>query len=93
MELKILNKTKNEFEIEITGENETIINPIVHLLSQNEDVEYAACMSDHPLTDKRVLFIRMKKGSAEDVLKKTVKQLTDEYKKFGKNFETSKGKK
>ena len=93
MDLKIINKTKKEFEIEITGENETILNPIVHLLSQNEDVEYAATMTDHPLADKRRLFIRMKKGSPDDVLKKTVKQLNDEIKKFGKNFETSKGKK
>lgn len=93
MELKIIDKTKTEFEIEITGENETILNPIIHLLSKNEDVEYAACMTDHPLADKRRLFIRMKKGSPTDILKKTVKQLNDEIKKFGKNFEPSKGKK
>ena len=93
MELKIVNKSKNEYEVEILGENETLLNPIIHLLSENEDVEYAACMTDHPLADKRRLFIRMKKGSPQDVLKKTVKQLTDDIKKFGKNFETSKGKK
>jgi DNA-directed RNA polymerase subunit L len=36
---------------------------------------------------KKRLFIRVKKGSPEDVLKKAVKYLEDEIKLFGKNFE------
>lgn len=93
MELKTIKKTKTELEIEIIDENETILNPITHILSENEDVEYAACMADNPLENKRRLFIRMKKGSPDDALKKAVKYLDDEIKKFGKNFETSKSKK
>jgi len=50
-------------------------------------VEYAACMADSPLATKKRLFIRVKKGSPEDVLKKAVKYLEDEIKQFGKNFE------
>ena len=34
-------------------------------VGKNDDVEYAACMTDHPLDNKRRLFIRMKKGSPE----------------------------
>lgn len=93
MELKTIKKTKTELEIEIIDENETILNPITHILSENEDVEYATCMTDNPLASKRRLFIRMKKGSPVDALKKAVKYLDDEIKKFGKNFETSKSKK
>jgi len=93
MELKTIKKTKAELDLEVIDENETILNPITHVLSENEDVEYAACMTDHPLSNKRRLFIRMKKGSADEALKKAVKYLDDEIKKFGKNFETSKSKK
>lgn len=93
MELKTIKKTKTEFELEVIDENETILNPITHILSENDDVEYAACMTDHPLSNKRQLFIRMKKGSPDEALKKAVKYLDDEIKKFGKNFETSKSKK
>jgi len=93
MELKTIKKTKTELEIEITDENETILNPIAHILSENKDVEYAACMADNPLADKRRLFIRMKKGSPDDALKKAVKYLDDEIKKFGKIFDISKSKK
>jgi DNA-directed RNA polymerase subunit L len=87
MELKTIKKTKTELELEITGEDETILHPITHILLQNDDVEYAVCMADSPLAPKKRLFIRVKKGSPEDVLKKAVKYLEDEIKQFGKNFE------
>jgi DNA-directed RNA polymerase subunit L len=87
MELKTIRKTKTELELEITGEDETILHPITHILLQNEDVDYAACMAESPLAVKKHLFIRVKKGSPEDVLKKAVKYLEDEIKLFGKNFE------
>lgn len=89
----MIKKTKNELEIEILGENETILNPITHILTENKDVEYAACMADHTLSNKRRLFIRMIKGSPEEALAKAVKYLDDELKKFGKNLDTSKSKK
>lgn len=87
VDLKTIKKTKNELEIEVFGENETILNPIVHVLLENKDVEYAACLTDHPLLNKRRLFIRVKKGNPYDILKNTIKQLSDDVKKFGKNFE------
>lgn len=87
MELKTIKKTKTELELEIIGEDETILHPITHILLQNDDVDYAASMADNPLTPKKRLFIRVKKGNPEDVLKKAVKYLEDEIKQFGKNFE------
>jgi DNA-directed RNA polymerase subunit L len=87
MDLKTIRKTKTELELEITGEDETILHPITHILLQNDDVEYAASMADNPLAPKKRLFIRVKKGSPEDILKKAVKYLEDEIKQFGKNFE------
>ena len=87
MELKTIRKTKTELELEIVGEDETILHPITHNLLQNNEVDYAACMADNPLAPKKLLFIRVKKGSPEEVLKKAVKYLEDEIKQFGKNFE------
>ena len=87
MELKTIKKTSTELELEITGETETMLNPIAEILLQYEDVDYAAYMSDHPESNKRRLYVRVKKGKPEEILKKAVKQLEDEIKKFGKNFE------
>ena len=86
MELKTIKKTKHELELEIIDENETILTPITHVLTEHEDVDYAACIADHPLSNKRRLFIRTKKGKPDDLLKKAVKQLEDEVKQFGTFF-------
>ena len=94
MDLKTIKKTPKELELEVTGENETILNPIAEVLLQHEDVDYAAYMADHPESNKRRLYLRVKKGKPEEILKKAVKQLEDEVKSFGKNFEAkSKSKK
>ena len=87
MDLKKIKKTSKELELEVIGENETMLNPITQVLLQNENVEYAAYMTDNPMSKKRRLFIRVKKGNPEEILKKAVKQLEDEVKSFGKNFE------
>jgi DNA-directed RNA polymerase subunit L len=84
---KKLKSTKSELEIELSDEFENILNPITHILLENKDVEYASCLSDHPLASKRRLFIRMKKGSPNDALKTAVKHLKDEMKKLSKSIE------
>jgi len=89
MELKKIKKTAKELEIEIIGETETILNPITEVLLQNKDVDYASYMTDHPESNKRRLYIRVKNGKPEDALKKAVKHLEDEVKTFSK---TLKGK-
>ena len=87
MELKTIKKTAKELEIEITGETETLLNPITEVLLESEDVDYASYISEHPESKKRRLYIRVNKGKPEDLLKKAVKQLEDEIKTFSKNFE------
>jgi DNA-directed RNA polymerase subunit L len=94
MELKTLKKTSKELELEVIGETETLLNPITEVLLENDDVDYASYMADHPEQKKRRLYIRVKKGKPEEVLKKAVKQLENEIKTFSKNFTTkSKSKK
>ena len=93
MELKTIKKTSKELELEVIGENETILNPITRVLSENKDVDYATYMTDHPESNKRRLYLRVKKGKPEELLLKAVKYLEDEVKSFGKNFsEKSKSK-
>ena len=86
MDLKTIKKTAKELELEITGETETLLNPIAEVLLEYDDVDYASYMSDHPESKKRRLYIRVKKGKPEEILKKAVKQLENEIKTFSKNF-------
>jgi DNA-directed RNA polymerase subunit L len=87
MELKTIKKTTKELELEITGENETILNPITEVLLQDKNVDYASYMADHPESNKRRLYIRVKQGKPEEILLKAVKKLENEVKTFSKNFE------
>lgn len=87
MEIKTIKKTTKELEIEITDENETILNPITEVLLQNNDVEYASYMSEHPESNRRRLFLRVKKGKPEETLLKAVKQLENEVKDFTKTIQ------
>ena len=88
MELKKIRKTKNELEIEIRDETATLLNPLNEILLKNEDVDYASYISTHPEAKTRTLYIRVKKGDPLEILKKSVKELETEIKKFSKDFQT-----
>ena len=87
MEIKKIKKTTKELELEIIDENETILNPITHMLMNNKDVDYAACIADHPLSNKRRLYLRVNKGKPDEILQNAVKQLEKEVQNFGKYLE------
>jgi len=86
MELLKIKKTSKELELEITGENETMLNPITEKLLEDENVDYASYIADHPESNKRRLYIRVNKGEPVEVLKKAIKQVESELKDFEKNF-------
>jgi DNA-directed RNA polymerase subunit L len=86
MELLKIKKTSKELELEITGENETMLNPITEKLLEDENVDYASYIADHPESNKRRLYIRVNKGEPVDILKKAIKQVEIELKEFEKNF-------
>lgn len=88
MEIKTIKKTAKELEIEISGETETILNPITEVLLNYKEVDYASYMSNHPESDVKRLYIRVTNGKPIDILKKAVKHLQDEIKSFNKDFET-----
>jgi integrase len=50
-----IKKTTKELELEITGENETLLNPITEVLLGYDDVDYASYLSDHPESCHRTL--------------------------------------
>jgi DNA-directed RNA polymerase subunit L len=87
MEIKKIKHTSSELLIEVKGENETLLNPIVQELLKIDDVDYASIETDHPNAPYRRLFIRLMKGSKSDplaLLDKSIKQV----KKVTKEFRT-----
>ena len=93
MELKTIKKTSKEIELEVIGENETIMNPIAQVLLEQEEVEFVTYMTDHPESKSRRLYLRVNKGKPEEALKKAIKKLEEEAKSFIKLVEGKKTKK
>ena len=79
--MKIIKDTKNELEIEITGETHTLCNVLRKTLMADKEVESAAYSIDHPIVGEPVLYIKAK--NPRKSLKKaaeTMKKQCDEFK-------------
>ena len=87
MQLTILSQTPNEMEIEVRGENETLLNPIKQALLADKDIDFAEYIIEHPSLAVPKIFIRTKgKVKPEVVLKRTIKALVAEFDEFGTGF-------
>jgi len=79
--MKVIKDTKNELEIEITGETHTLCNALRKALMEDKDVKSAAYGIDHPIVGEPVLYIKAK--NPKKSLKKaaeTIKKQCDEFK-------------
>ena len=80
MQLKVLSQSANEMEIEVHGENETLLNPIKQALLNDKDVDFAEYIIEHPSLAVPKIFIRTKgKVKPDVVLKRTIKSLIGEF--------------
>jgi DNA-directed RNA polymerase subunit L len=87
MQLKVLSQTDHELEIEVHGENETLLNPIKQALLADKDVDFAEYIIEHPSLSVPKIFLRTKgKVKPETVLKRTIKGLVTEFDAFGTGF-------
>lgn len=84
MDLKPITVTATELEVELIGENETILNPIKVKLLADPDVEMAEYIFEHPFLSNPSIFIRTKKGEPMAALKRALKGLEKEFKDFQK---------
>jgi DNA-directed RNA polymerase subunit L len=79
--MKVIKDTKNELEIEITGETHTLCNALRKILMEDKNVESAAYVIDHPIVGQPNLYIKGK--DPKKSLKKaatTLKKRCDEFK-------------
>ena len=87
MKLNVVSKTDNELEIEVHGENETLLNPIKQALLNDKDVDFAEYIIEHPSLAVPKIFIRTKgKAKPDVVLKRTIKGLVAEFDEFETGF-------
>lgn len=87
MELRVLSQDGNELEVEVLGENETLLNPIKQALLADKDVDFAEYIIEHPMLSVPKVFLRTKgKVKPETVLKRTIKSVVGEFDAFEDAF-------
>ncbi len=87
MKLNVVSKGEHDLEVEVLGENETLLNPIKQALLADKDVEFAEYIIEHPTLATPKIFLRTKgKAKPEVVLKRTIKGLVAEFDQFETAF-------
>lgn len=86
MEVRVLHKDDKSLEVELIGENETLLNLLKQRLLASPDVESATFLVGHPLLDQPKLFVQVRKGKPEAALKAAAKELREELDKLETEF-------
>jgi DNA-directed RNA polymerase subunit L len=83
MEVKVLNKTKNELKLEIVGEDHTFCNLLQYVLLEDKNIELAGYDQPHPLIRSSIVYLRTKRdASPEKVLLTTLSRIKEVNKEF-----------
>lgn len=82
MDLKLITKDKNSMEIEIIGEDETLLEPLKQKLLEDSNVEVATYLTGHPMLENPKIIIKVKSGKPQSAIKKAAKALANDYEEF-----------
>ena len=75
MEVSVVNQAKNELEIEIRGANETLLGPLMNHTLADTNVDYASYYMGHIVLDHPRFYVRTKKGTPKNAIKKAVEKI------------------
>ena len=79
MDLKLLERQKNQVKIQVVQPDDTILYPLVSALLLDGDVETAQYYVGHPQLDKPVLTVKVKRGSPQAALRRVAEGLAAEF--------------
>jgi DNA-directed RNA polymerase subunit L len=79
--MKVIKDTKKELEIEITGESHSLCNTLRKTLMEDDDVEAAAYVIEHPIIGEPKLYVKAKNPKKSlKLAAETVKSRCEEFK-------------
>ena len=82
MEIRLIKKEKDSMELEVVGEDETLLEPLKQKLLEDKNVELATYLLGHPMLENPKIFVKVKSGKPQAAFKKAAKALTTEYDDF-----------
>ena len=68
LRIKTIKKSKDELKLEIEGEGHTFCNLLQNTLVEDRSVTNAGYDTPHPLTEKSIIYIKVKKESSKPLL-------------------------
>ena len=88
MEIKVIEQSKGKLEIEIIGEDHTLLNSVKEELTKDNSVKIATYKVEHPLVSNPVLYIEADKP--EKALESAIKKIKKFYSDFQSNVKSLK---
>jgi len=85
-ELKVERKDKNNVKITFVGEDIAFVNAIRDIVSDEEDVEFAAVAQDHIEIGDPILIVKTKKGDPVSIVAKAAAKLSKQAEDLAKNL-------
>jgi DNA-directed RNA polymerase subunit L len=82
MEMRLVSKTDKKMEIEVIGENDTLLNLLKQRLLQDANVETATYIMGHPYLDNPKFIVETRNGKADAALKNAAKDLRQQFDEF-----------
>lgn len=82
MEIRLVNKTANKMEIEVIGENDTLLNLLKQRLLADPNVETATYIMGHPYLENPKFVVETKNGKPDVALKNAAKELRGQFDEF-----------
>ena len=79
MEIHVVEKEHDSLRVEIPRTEETLLVPLVEALQAEEHVVEARYYFGHPLLDRPALYVKTKGEKPQQVLKRVLKDLADQY--------------
>ncbi|MFQ5910710.1 MAG: RpoL/Rpb11 RNA polymerase subunit family protein [Thermoplasmata archaeon] len=79
MDVTLIDLKKTQMRIEISDSDETIIFPLLNELLKDKDVSDARYVPGHPQLDKPQIFLKVRKGRPQTVLRRAARQLSKKF--------------
>jgi len=87
MEINILKEDKKKIEIQIIGEDSTLINALKDELWKQDNVDVVASKVEHPLISNPTLILEVNKKDPRETLIKVADSLQSKFKELKEEFE------
>ena len=82
MQTYTVEKTEKSIIVGLKDVNQTFVSPLIRMLNEDKDVEYARFVDSHPELCDMKIYVQVKKGSPEDAVKRAFGKIADYYSKI-----------